>query len=104
MKNLPKPIDLQDVERADLVNVANDLLGHVVKASSIKDGKKFDERKMKEARIILAYLNVVNRTMTTKMRAFKMINGLEEKQNTVKRLMQQRVPKDVNPLNLKEVK
>lgn len=72
-KDMPKHI-----ENLDLVQMSRDLLEAMVESTAILEGKKMTEQGLKEAKMVLGYLNATNNQVKTRMQWFKM-TGLESK-------------------------
>lgn len=69
----------EHIENLDLVQMARDLLEAVVENTAILEGKKkMTEQGLKEAKLVLGYLNATNNQVKTRMQWFKM-TGLEAK-------------------------
>lgn len=73
----------EDIENLDLVQMARDLLEAMVESTAILEGKKMTEQGLKEAKLVLGYLNAANNNVKTRMQWFKM-TGLESKINSVR--------------------
>lgn len=73
----------EDIENLDLVQMARDLLEAMVESTAILEGKKMNEQGLKEAKLVLGYLNAANNNVKTRMQWFKM-TGLESKINRVR--------------------
>ena len=66
------------IENLDLVQMSRDLLEAMVESTAILEGKKMTEQGLKEAKMVLGYLNATNNQVKTRMQWFKM-TGLESK-------------------------
>lgn len=67
-----------------LVSLSKELLDAVVQSSGIRDwDSAMNESQIKEARIVLGFLNSTDRLMKTKLQVFRM-TGLDKKLEAVK--------------------
>jgi hypothetical protein len=74
----------EHIENLDLVQMSRDLLEAVIENTAILEGKKeMTEQGLKEAKLVLGYLNATNNQVKTRMQWFKM-TGLESKIKRVK--------------------
>lgn len=74
---------LEHIENLNLVQLSRDLLLAMVESTAIMEGKKMTEQGLKEAKIVLGYLNAANSNVKTRIGWFKM-SGLENKVKSVK--------------------
>lgn len=73
----------EHIENLDLVQMSRDLLEAMVESTAILEGKKMTEQGLKEAKMVLGYLNAANNQVKTRMQWFKM-TGLDNKIKSVK--------------------
>lgn len=74
---------LKDIENLNLVQLSRDLLEAMVESTAILEGKKMSEQGLKEAKIVLGYLNAANSNVKTRIGWFRM-SGLENKVKAVR--------------------
>lgn len=74
---------IKHLEESNLIQLSRDLLLKMVESSAILEGKKMTEQSLKEARLILGYLNASHNILRTRMHFFKM-TGLESKIERIK--------------------
>jgi len=73
----------EHIENLDLVQMSRDLLEAMVESTAIMEGKKMTENGLKEAKLVLGYLNAANNNVKTRMQWFKM-TGLDDKIDRVR--------------------
>ncbi len=73
-----KPDTLEDIGQSSLVQLSSELLDAVVQSSGIKKMEKMGEDEIKQARVVLGFLNAADKVMRTKIQYFKMAN-IDEK-------------------------
>ena len=73
----------EHIENLDLVQMARDLLEAMVESTAILEGKKMTDQGLREAKLVLGYLNAANNNVKTRMQWFKM-TGLESKIDRVR--------------------
>lgn len=69
-----KPDTLEDIGQSDLVKLSRELLEAVVQSSGIKKMDKIGDEEIKQARVVLGFLNATDKVMRTKIQYFKMAN------------------------------
>jgi len=74
----------EDVRQTDLVKLSSALLRATVDSTGYLNMSKMTEEKLKEAKVILGFVNATNSVIKTKMQVFKML-GLDEKVAVVKK-------------------
>ena len=84
-KIIVKPDTIEDIKKNDLMQLANDLLGSVVRGTDMLSlsANDMSPEKLKEAKLVLGYLNAANSIIKTKMQFFKM-TGLDKKLKSIK--------------------
>ena len=78
-----KPDSLLDIEDSDLVQLSRKLLNSIVDSSGLLLPQELTTDKIKQARIIVSFINATANVMRTKMSYFKMI-GLDDKVNALR--------------------
>ena len=68
----------QDIRETELVRLSRKLLESVVSSTDILNKNKMTENGLKEAKLVLGFLNATTSAVKTKMQFFKMI-GLDDK-------------------------
>ena len=61
-----------ELERSPLVQMSRDLLINLVDSTSMLEKKDMNESGLKEAKVVLGYLNAANNTMKTRMQYYRM--------------------------------
>ena len=74
---------MEHIENLNLVQLSRDLLEAMVESTAIMEGRKMTEQGLKEAKIVLGYLNAANTNVKTRIGWFRM-QGLEDKVRKVK--------------------
>jgi len=74
---------IEHIENLNLVQLSRDLLTAMIEATALLEGQKMTEQGLKEAKLVLGYLNAANSTVTTRIGWFRM-SGLQEKVKKVK--------------------
>ena len=72
------------IEQSNLVQMSRSLLDSLVESTAILNGKKMTEQGLKEAKMVLGYLNASIHATKTRMQWFKM-TGLEDKIDRVRK-------------------
>ena len=78
-----RPDSLKDIEESDLVQISRRLLNSIVESSGLLRPQQLNDQKIKEARLIISFINATAGAMRTKLSYFKMI-GLEEKVKAIR--------------------
>jgi len=76
--NDSKPDSLLDIKNSDLVQLSRKLLNSIVDSSGLLYPQELTEEKIKQARLVVSFINATANSMRTKMSYFKMV-GLDEK-------------------------
>jgi len=71
------------IDETSMVQLSRDLLLKVVETTGIMQSTKMTEEGLKQAKLVLNYLNAVNSTIKTRLQFFKM-TGLNDKIRRVK--------------------
>ena len=74
---------MEHIENLNLVQLSRDLLEAMVESTAIMEGRKMTEQGLKEAKIVLGYLNAANANVKTRIGWFRM-QGLEDKVKKVR--------------------
>jgi len=74
---------IEHIENLNLVQLSRDLLTAMIEATALMEGQKMTEQGLKEAKLVLGYLNAANSTVKTRIGWFKM-SGLQDKVKKIK--------------------
>ena len=85
---LKKPDTLETIEQDDVLQLTRNLLDATVKATDMLNITEFTPEKLKEAKMVLGYINAVRGLMTTKLQVFKM-TGINEKVKIIREVSKQ---------------
>lgn len=74
---------MDDIEKTNIVNKANNLLDSIVESTSAMIPQEVNEERYKEMKLVLGFLNACNNVINTKLKYFKMVD-ISEKIEAIK--------------------
>lgn len=83
-KKVGAPDTMSTVGESNLIQKSKELLDAVVDSTKILEKTEMDEKGLKEASVVLGFLNAANNTMKTKMNYYKMM-GVGDKVKSIKK-------------------
>lgn len=74
---------MDEIKKTNLVSKANDLLDAITESTNAMEIRTMDEKRFKEMKLVLGFLNACNNVVNTKLKYYKM-TGVEEKIKAIK--------------------
>ena len=78
------PDTMENLKGSDLIQLSRKLLTAVVDSTNMLEVQEMTQNKLKEAKVVMGFLNAADRAMKTKMSYFKMA-GVKDKVEAIKK-------------------